>query len=299
MKSIRGFIPCALLGLAALASGCGSNGATAPDVPALAGAGIQGSVTTASGAAAGMHVTVTGTPLAATTDGAGRFTLSGVPSGTATLRFQGQDADARLAVPGLAEGQVISLAVRVSGSEAVIASRSDDPRPSPTPSPSATPSPGPTPSPENEVEFRGRIDSIGASSLVVSGRSVRTDGGTRIRRSGQAVSLSDLRVGQTAEVEGVALADGSVRATKISVEDDADGDDGDAQETEFRGTVQSVTPPSLRVDGRTVLTDSSTRITRRGRSISLADIHAGDRVEVEGKSRSGGGLLATKISLEG
>lgn len=295
----------ALLGAVALTVACGSgsavNGPSEATTTGARGATIQGTVdvagasasqVSAQATAAGVRVSVVGTSLATTTDAAGGFVIAGVTSSEATLRFESAGVDARLVVSGLVDGQVLSINVSVQGSQATMGG----PRPSPTPSPSATPSP----SPEDETELRGTIESIAAPNLVVSGRLVRTDGSTRIRRSGNAVPFSALAVGQSVEVEGAPNRDGSVQATRIGIEDGPNDDNGRGgeAETEFTGRVDSVTPPTLRVSGRLVVTDGSTRIERRGDAIALGAIHAGDTVEVEGTQLSDGSVRAKKVKLE-
>ena len=133
---------------------------------------------------------------------------------------------------------------------------------------------------------------------MVSGRLVRTDGSTRFRRSGNAVTFAALQVGQSVEVEGISQRDGSVQASKVGIEDGPNGGGGAESEIRFTGRVDSIAPPSLVVAGRLVITDSSTRIERRGDPISLSSIKAGDRVEVEGTQRSDGSVRAKKVSLE-
>ncbi len=184
---------------------------------------------------AGLRVSVLGTGVSTTTDGSGRFTLSGVPAGqVVTLRFEGPGIDARVEIGGLTPGQVLHVSIRVSGSSAhVVGVGSDDPSPSPSPSPTADPSPGPTPSPnpgddhEDEGEFTGTIESINAPNLTVAGRIVVTDASTQIKSHGDAIPFSTLAVGNRVEVEGETLADGSVLAKKISLEDGGDDEGGD------------------------------------------------------------------------
>lgn len=126
---------------------------------------------------------------------------------------------------------------------------------------------------------------------------VRTDGSTRFRRSGNTVTFGALQVGQFVEVEGVTLRDGSVQAGKVGIED-GPGGGGVESEVEFTGRVDSVTPPSLRVAGRLVATDSATRIERGGDPIALTSIKAGDLVQVEGAQQSDGSVRAKKVKLE-
>src|SRR5512139_962394 len=146
------------LTLATVACGGGSS-VTSPEAPAAAapsqgGATIDGTVQSGSAAAAqvgassmkGLRVSVTGTSLVAVTDGAGRFTLQGVPSGRVELHFEGTGVDARLTLDGLQDGRTLTVTVRLSGSSASVVDEHED-----------------------EVELKGKVDSVGASSLVVDG----------------------------------------------------------------------------------------------------------------------------------
>lgn len=322
-----------LVGAAALvmaAGACGSNASGPLDASPVRGATIQGTVESSgsatgqagvaslSGPGSGLTVSVAGTSLSTTTDSGGRFTLAGVPDGTATLRFTGAGVDARLQVSGLADGQVLTLSVQVSGTQAVLAptagptpSPNPGPNPSPTPSPnptpSPTPSPAPTPSPspggEDNVEFRGTIQSVSAPNLTVAGRLVRTNGSTRILdRNNNPVGFSALSAGQTVEVEGNAQSDGSVLAFKIKMEDgagDDPGDDNGGGDIEFRGAIQSISAPNLTVAGRLVRTSASTEILDdRNNPISFSSLRAGMIVEVEGHAQSDGSVAAKKVKME-
>lgn len=72
--------------------------------------------------------------------------------------------------------------------------------------------------PENEVGFKGAIQ--GLSPFVVAGRTVVTNGNTRILdKNNSAISFSALKVGQTVEVEGTTQSNGSVLAKKVKLDD--------------------------------------------------------------------------------
>lgn len=71
-----------------------------------------------------------------------------------------------------------------------------------------------------EVELKGAIEGIGAASVTVQGKVFAVGASTRIERSGKAAALADLKVGQVAEVRGLKQADGSLLATRVSVEKD-------------------------------------------------------------------------------
>lgn len=231
-----------VLGSAACGSSSKSSSLLTPsalETTATISGSVEGGATSSSvssqshHSSAGLRVSILGTGVSTTTDGSGRFTLSGVPAGqVVTLRFEGPGIDARVEIGGLTPGQVLHVTIQVSGSSAhVVGVGSDDPSPSPTPSPTANPSPTPSPSPspddhgENEAEFKGTIESISAPNLTVAGRLVVTDASTRIKSHGDTIPFSTLAVGNVVEVEGQTLADGSVLAQQISLEDS--GDDGD------------------------------------------------------------------------
>ena len=174
--------------------------------------------------------------------------------------------------------------VQGSGSDAKVVS-----------SPSASPSASPSPGQGAETEFRGRVESVTPPTLRVAGRNVVTDAETRIRRRGDPIPLTAIQPGDLVEVEGRQQADGTLLASKVTLEDD---DDEGEDELEFLGRVDSVTPPTLRVAGRSVVTNASTRIRRRGDPIPLSAIRPGDLVEVEGRQESDGTVLASKVTLE-
>jgi hypothetical protein len=72
--------------------------------------------------------------------------------------------------------------------------------------------------PESEVSFKGAIQ--GLSPFVVAGRTVVTNGNTRILdKNNSAISFSALKVGQTVEVEGTTQSNGSVLAKKVKLDD--------------------------------------------------------------------------------
>jgi len=274
--------------LGIVAAGCGSSSMTSSPTGSNPGATLQGTVVTGAAAAAsgaphamsgasGIRVSVTGTNLSTMTDGSGKFVINGVPSGTVELHLQGQGVDARLTITGLAVGQTLTITVRASGSNATL--DDDD---------------------QDEAELRGAIQAInpGAGTLMVAGRNVVTNASTRIiGRHDAVLTLKDLKVGDTVEVEGAAQADQSVLARKVKLEDDEDDDEG---EVEFKGAIQSINPGAgtLVVAGRNVFTNGQTRI--RGdhdRPLTLAELKVGQKVEVKGVAQANG-VLAEKIEVE-
>lgn len=269
-----------------------SAGPSAPNPVAAGGATIQGTVQSAAiargevsiASVSGLRVSVVGTALAAMTDSGGHFTLSGVPAGRVQLRFEGPGTDARVEIE-LQDGQVLSVTVSVSGSSASVVT------------------------PEDGVQFTATIESLGASSFVAGGRTVRVDAATRLIGSdNQAMPFSALKPNQVVEVEGQARPDGSVLATKVKLEDNAGennpGDDkggngnDDGEDVSLSGTIQQLSP-ALVIGGKSVITNADTRyLDHRSQPVaSSVVLKIGNKVEVEGHP-SGSSVLAKKIKLE-
>jgi hypothetical protein len=284
-----------VLGLAALAAGCGSgmNSPTSPSAgggaaaAAPSGASVRGTVeggTSGSSATngfralagmSGVRVSVVGTTLTTSTDAAGQFELRGVPTGRAQLRFEASGIDTRLELEGLSEGQSLNINVHLSSSGAFLSETEDH---------------------HNETALRGRIDSIEGTRLRVLDRLVQTDGLTEILgRSNTKIAFSALRVGDVVEIEGTNQSDGSLYARKVKLEDGAT--EAPESEVNFVGSIQSLAP--FNVGGRAVATDGSTRILdRKNNPIPFSSLKVGDKLEVEGTSRGDGGVLAKKLKLQ-
>jgi hypothetical protein len=293
------------LALASFACGSGSSvtGSTpatgpAPDAPAAvaqpaaSGATIAGTVRLSgvgSSAPSGvqalsttLRVSVVGTSISASTNGAGQFTLTGVPTGHVQLHFEGTGIDARLDLDGLQNGQTLTISVVCSGNQASM----DDGRNS------------------GEVEFTGKISAVGSNQLTVSGKTVKTDSSTKVLdEKGAAITLASLKMGDAVSVEGTTQTDGSILATKIRRDngdgDDDDDDSGGTQQVQFSGTVASVGSGQLMVAGKTVMVGPSTTIVdSKGGKLALTDVKAGDTVDVDGAVQSNGSILASKIKDE-
>ena len=210
----------------------------------------------------------------------------------------------RVEVRGRADGDSI-LAVRIEITAPVDApGQSPGPGPNPGPAP-PLPGPGPNPAPPppapgRDVEFTGTLTALSGSApgatLTIAGRTVRTDGNTLVRRRGDPVAFSRLQVGQVVEVDGVQQSDGSVLASRITIEDEA------GQKIDLEGTVSSISGSGLGatlvVASRIVRTNADTVIRRRGDPVPFARLRVGQRVEVRGALQADGSVLADRITLE-
>src|ERR1041384_1940037 len=124
--------------------------------------------------------------------------------------------------------------------------------------------------------LRGVVEAVTPPGLQVAGVSVVTHNNTQITtRSGSTFNLSALRRGDTVTVRGDRRSDDSLDADEIETE---------GSEIEFRGVIDSVNPPNLSVAGRVIVTDSATEFGGEDEdsAFTLADLHAGDTVKVEG-----------------
>jgi hypothetical protein len=284
--------------LAAWAGACGSGSDSATNPSGSGAAVIQGTVNGGSSAAPGtvgslsdagarVRISVVGTSLSTMADSTGTFVLAGVPLGTVTLRFEGPGIDARLQIAGLLAGQVLTIAVHADGNQATLISPGNAPAAAPSPSPTASPG-------DQEVEFQGTLEAINPPTLKVAGRTVITNGSTVIELDDRRGSLADLKVGMKVEVEGNQQPDGRVLARKI----EAENEDEDEVEAEFTGTIESITPPTLRVSSQTVVTDARTVIELHDKQGHLSDLKVGMKAEVKGRRQADGRVLAERIKTE-
>lgn len=146
---------------------------------------------------------------------------------------------------------------------------------------------------DGEDELEGVVESLPGTAdfvgdWVVSGVTVHVTTDTDIEQEDGAVA-----VGANVEVEGSALPDGSITATKIEVSEDADDDD--FGEMEFEGFVEALpaTPDLVgdwTVSGRIVHVTTATEIEEEHGAIAV-----GTAVEVEGLAEADGSITAREI----
>lgn len=94
------------------------------------------------------------------------------------------------------------------------------------------------------------------------------------------------------------LSDGEHRHLEVGVSGNDAHEDFEQGETRFVGTVESIASPAIVVSGHNVTTTSATQFKHHGTAITLADVHIGDRVEVEGSPQADLSVLARTISVE-
>jgi len=157
---------------------------------------------------------------------------------------------------------------------------------------------------EPEATANGIVKSVGTSSLVVHRANgddvtVQVTSTTTIKKFGAPVTLADIKVGDLVETRGTRVDDHTITAVAINVEDHP----ADHEGATANGIVASVGASSLVVHAEhgadtTVQVDASTKITKQGKTIALADIKVGDRVESEGTRVDDHTILAAQIEVE-
>jgi len=243
--------------------------------PAAASATINGNVRmgmtapVVGSAADPMKVQVIGTDIVAVVSPAGQFTLT-VPAGQVRLHFFGAGTDANLTIAQIGSGETITISVTVVGTTAALESEHRQT--------------------STEVEIEGRIESLPptalANTLVVAGRTVRTDPATTIRQGSTVRAFTDLAIGQRVHVKG--RMDGTAILASIIEIQNTQTDIG----VQLNGIVVGLSGSELSfqftINGRLVKGDNLTAFYGDGdRLTPFTDLQNNARVEVKGEQRDG------------
>jgi len=149
--------------------------------------------------------------------------------------------------------------------------------------------PSPAAGVQSAVRFKGKVESVSASGLKVSGVTIEIDSRTTVRRARRAIAVTELTVGEFVTIEGTLLFNGHVVAVDIQDTDDV---------VVFRAKVKSggeqVTLVGVDID---IKVDVSVRVLVDCRRGSVVDIQEGQTVEVTGHLQSDGSVLVVKIKV--
>jgi len=308
----------ALVALSFSVNACGkSNSPNAPTSPSASasaqpgsgsapgvstGTTITGTILGGSGAASmrsasglrpmsvGLTVTIVGTSMTVSIDGAGNFQLQNVPSGDVVLEIRGPGVDALAPLAGVAANSNIHLRIVVNGAVADIDENEVEME-------------------GNRIEVEGRISAVNAGGLMITigATVVSVPAGTPIRHDGNTELFSALHVGDRVHVHA-AMVGSLVTATEVEDHNDpgappqanqGPGNDNDENEGEAEGPIaaRAGTCPTLTftVSARAVSTNAGTEF-KDGACTSLVN---GTSVEVKGTVQTNGSILATRVETKG
>ena len=159
-------------------------------------------------------VTVVGTSMSTTVDGSGRFSFTGVPTGDVQLRFTGPGLDATLTVKDVKAGDRIDIKVRVTDSSIRIDAEKRD-----TSGENENDDEDEINSSNSGNDVRGVVSGLAGScpniTFSVSGTLVKAGDATQYEDG----TCSRVRNSAKVEVTGQRQSDGSIRATRIELDD--------------------------------------------------------------------------------
>lgn len=275
MRRLLGIV----LAIATASSACGGKG-TSPTSPSATTTPASGSSATITGAVQGASaVSVMGTALTATVDGAGRFALNNVPAGDVQLQLTGSGANATLPLAAVQPAQTIDLVVTVAGSSASIESQ--------------------TRVGSGGVEIEGRVESLppttAALTFKTAGRVVTTDSSTRFQDGSATRSFGDLQIGMRVHVKG-STSGNTVLAALVEMQNSQVD-----VPVEVNGIVDTLTGTAtafqFKVGSTVVKGDNNTVFFGDGdKPDTFADLKNGKRVEVKGQQRDGF-VYATRLKI--
>ena len=173
---------------------------------------LDGTASTTGSAAAAttLRVTINGTNISTMVDGAGQFTMNGVPPGTVTLTFTGEGVSASLTLNNVNAGDEIRIEVRLNGNSARIESETrrqggDDE--------------------DDDDADRDEANEVEGTVSALSGTcpAVTFTVGTRVVKTGNATVFDDpctgIRNGVRVEVRGTRASDGTFTAARVELDD--------------------------------------------------------------------------------
>jgi Domain of unknown function (DUF5666) len=243
----------------------------------------------------GLTVTIVGTSMITTVDGAGNFSFHDVPDGDDVLEFQGPGVDARMPIAGVTDHEDIHLTVVVNGTTVDVDTNERH-------------------TPDSRVEIEGRIAALNAAppTLQIGTTTVSVPAGTPIEHGDTAIAFSALVVGERVHVHATNIG-GTITATSVEVQTDnpgnpgppvtptpdpGDGNDHGNNNSEVHGALaaKAGTCPSITftVGSTNVSTNASTEF----KDVACSALAIGDSVEVQGTRQTNGSILASRVEKD-
>ncbi|MBI4295755.1 MAG: hypothetical protein HY667_01415 [Chloroflexi bacterium] len=131
---------------------------------------------------------------------------------------------------------------------------------------------------EGELRFSGKLDSLTADTIVVAGKTFKRNTATRMD--------DDVAVGKVVRVRFTNMADGSMLATRVQVDNSGQGN----QQFDVTGRIDSISATAAVIDGKTFKIDANTRLDQ--------GLVVGARARVQFDKLPDGSMLATRIQID-
>jgi hypothetical protein len=251
---------------------------------------------------ADVTVTVARTGQSALTDGAGRFALGDLPSGSVVLNFQGNGVKGA-ATLSLVAGATVRVTITLASGRSTV---SIDPR-------------------SDNVALEGTVGSVnpGAASFVLVTNSgspvIQTNSSTLFAKGSAPGSFGDLQPGSEVYLYGTRQSDGSILAAKVYI-DPPPRPTPTATQTRTETTPTVTRTPSsvvalegvvLSIDAGnarfviqtggspvTILTNATTEFRKGDAPATFGDLTVGGEVYLYGNRQGDGSVLAFKVYIE-
>lgn len=162
---------------------------------------------------------------------------------------------------------------------------------------------------QGSATLQGSISTAGGSAapgilatIAGSKLSTRSDTAGQFSLQGADDGPATLRLsgpGLNASITVPRLHENLIVRVSVRLSDDGSAELENEPEAELSGSIDSVKAPDLVVSGQTVHTDAHTGFRIAGVAAALADLKAGEQVEVEGAEQADGSVLAREIKIEG
>jgi uncharacterized protein DUF5666 len=172
------------------------------DATTASSSGVNAAATT-------LRVTIAGTNISTNVDGAGQFTMTGVPPGAVTLTFTGEGVSASITLNNVNVGDEIRIDVRLNGNSARIEAE--------------TRSHGGDDSDDDDDADEANEVKGTVSALTGTCPALTFTLGTLVVKTGSATVFedrcTDIKDSLRVEVKGTRASDGTLTATRVEVDD--------------------------------------------------------------------------------
>ena len=155
----------------------------------------------------------------------------------------------------------------------------------------------PPPPSTGVVEAHGSVEAVSTTSITVAGKVFAITATTSIRRGDATASITDVKVGEPANVVGTTTAAGTFEAVKIALATTPPPPPPPDGEVDVTAPIELIGLDGISVGGHRYAVASTTVITRGTAVVALATLKIGEVAAVKGATHDGH-LVAATIHVE-